>query len=101
MGFLEYIAANRMIVNTREDNQEVFILAKNPQLINWSKHIDVAFHYIQDLYEKQQVAIIYAPTDIMAADGLIKPLLKGLFDRFRSQVGMKLGTRKKRDGEKI
>lgn len=90
MGFPEYIAPNGFTVDTRGDNQGAIALAKNPQLTDRSKHIDVAYHYIRDLQERQRVDISYVPTDEMAADGLTKPVSRPIFDRFRKQVGMVL-----------
>ena len=95
MGYPEYIAENGQTVKTYGDNQGAIALAKNPHLTERSKHIDISFHYIRDLQERQRVDINYVPTDQMAADGFTKPLAKTQFERFKKMVGMVIPKAKK------
>lgn len=88
IGYPEYVSKNGMTVATFGDNQGAIALAKNPHLTERSKHIDISYHYIRDLQERERVDIKYVPTDKMAADGLTKPLTKGPFERFKRMIGM-------------
>ncbi len=84
----EYIGKNKKTVDMRGDNQGAIALTKNPHLHERSKHIDVCYHYIRDLAEKDQLEIKYIPTAEMPADGLTKPLARVAFTRYRSQLGV-------------
>jgi len=84
----EYIGKNGITVDIRRDNQGALALVKNPHLHEQSKHIDVYYHYIRDLAEKQRLKIEYVPIAEMPADGLTKPLAQVAFRRFRSQLGI-------------
>ena len=71
---LEYIRKNRMMVDMRGDNQGALALVKNPHLHEWSKHIDICYHYIRNLAEKKRLEIKYVPTAEMSANRFTKPL---------------------------
>jgi hypothetical protein len=86
------VASNGMTVDTRGDNQGALALVKNPQLHEYSKHIDVARHHIRDLHERNRISPSYVNTADMVADGLTKPLNKPSFERFVEQVGLVLGN---------
>ena len=91
LGFGGYVAKNHQTVDTRGDNQGAIALAKNPHLTERSKHIDISYHYVRDLQEKNRVDLKYVPTNEMVADGLSKPLPTTLFNSFMKQIGMVLG----------
>src|SRR6266536_182439 len=93
MGYGRYIVNNHQTVDTRGDNQGVIALAKNPYLTKYSKHIDIAYHFIRDLQERKRASVTYMPTAEMAADGFSKPLPKKIFQRFMSQISMILRGR--------
>lgn len=65
---------NHTTVQMFGDNQGAITLAKNPQLHNRSKHIDICYHFVRDLVEKGRLQIAYVPTTEMIADGMTKPL---------------------------
>ena len=44
------------------DNQPVIVLAKNLVLHDWSKHIDVKFHFIRDYVDGGQIVIEFIET---------------------------------------
>jgi hypothetical protein len=88
LGFGGYVAKNHQTVDTRGDNQGAIALTKNPHLTERSKHIDISYHYVRDLQEKNKVDIKYVPTKEMVADGLSKPLSTALFNNFMKQIGM-------------
>ena len=74
----------------KEDNQASLTLVKEPHIHEWSKHIDVAYHHVQDLYVKNQIRVDFVSSHKMVADGLIKPLPKEAFKRFVSQLRLKV-----------
>ena len=74
LGMLEYIGRNKTTVDMRGDNQGALALVKNPHLHERSKHIDVCYHYIRDLAERERLRIEYIPTMEIPADELTKPL---------------------------
>ena len=76
------------IVTMYGDNQGAIALTKNPHLHERSKHIDICYHFIRDLVEKEKLKIIYIPTEDMIADGLTKPLQRIAFTRFKQQMGI-------------
>ncbi|CAG7720599.1 unnamed protein product [Allacma fusca] len=58
------------------DNQSAIRLAKNPEMHNRTKHIDVRYHFSRDLVEEKEIQLEYVATTEQAADGLTKPLTK-------------------------
>ena len=44
------------------DNQPAIVLAKNPVLHYWSKHIDVKFHFLRDCVDGGQIVIEFVET---------------------------------------
>ena len=74
----------------KRNNQASLILVKEPHIHERSKHIDVVYHHVQDLYVKNQIRVDFVPSHEMIADGLTKPLPKEAFKRFVSQLGLKV-----------
>ena len=66
------------------DNQGAIALTKNPHITERSKHIDVCYHFIRDLAERERLEIIYILTNRMVADGITKPLARVAFERFKN-----------------
>jgi hypothetical protein len=69
-----YIGENPIQVQMLGDNQGAITLAENPHLYKRSKHINIIYHYIQDLVEQGKILITYVPTSDIVADGMTKPL---------------------------
>lgn len=88
MDMSEYIGQNSRTVDMRGDNQGAIALIKNPHLHERSKHIDVCYHHIRDLAEKERLDIQYISTAEMPADGLMKPLAQVAFTRFKDLLGL-------------
>ena len=72
------------------DNQAANLLVKDAHISERSKHIDVAYHHVRDLYNKNLIQLDYIPTEDMVADGLTKPLLGDKFKSFVKQLGLKV-----------
>lgn len=56
------------------DNQSAVKLIKNSEFHQRSKHIDVKYHFIRDLYENKIIDVKYICTDYQLADIFTKPL---------------------------
>ena len=49
-------------------------LAKNPQFHNWTKHIDIRYHFINEAIETGLVMLQYVQSEDNTADVLTKAL---------------------------
>ena len=54
-----------------------------------SKHIDVAYHHIQNLHKKNKISVNFVSSQDMIADELIKSLSRQNFKRFIEQLKLK------------
>ena len=68
------------------DNQGSVALAKNPVFHKRSKHIDVKYHFIRDVVNKNLVQLKYVHSGDNVADVFTKGLGKNLFGRFKQQL---------------
>ena len=75
-------------VQYRGDNQAALSLVKDSHVHERSKHIDVAYHHVRDLYKKNLIRIEFVPSREMIADGFTKPLTRELFRGFIEQLGL-------------
>ena len=67
------------------DNQPAIALAKNPVLHDWSKHIDVKFHFIRD---GGQIVIEFIETSWQLADVLTKPFGRLQLIELKEMIGV-------------
>jgi hypothetical protein len=88
IGYPEYVRRDPTNVQVRGDNQGALALVKNPHLHEQSKHIDIQYHYIQDLEERKRITVSYVPTTEMITDGMTKPLDRIAFLRFKELIGL-------------
>lgn len=70
------------------DNMSAIKLVQNPELHQRSKHIDVRYHFVRDLYEKGVINIKYVRSEDQCADILTKPLAKPKFESMRDSLGL-------------
>ena len=56
------------------DNQPAITLTKNLVLHDWSKHIDMKFHFLRDCVDGGQIIIEFVETSRQLTDFLTKPL---------------------------
>ena len=70
------------------DNQGAITLTRNPKTHYRTKHIDIKYHYIREAVEKEDIELVYCPTDRMVADILTKGLPRPKFDELRSLMGI-------------
>ena len=71
------------------DNQPAITLTKNMVLHDWSKHIDVKFHFLRDYVDGGQIIIEFVETGRQLADVLTKPLGRLRLTELKEMIGMK------------
>ena len=73
-------------VTVFEDNEGAISLASNRLASARSKHIDVRYHFLRELVEQKQIAIVKVKTERQRADILTKALGKKLFFAHRNYL---------------
>ena len=68
------------------DNQAINFLIKNAHIHERLKHIDVAYHHVRNLYNKNLIKLNYVSNANMIVDDLIKSLSKNKFKKFMTQL---------------
>jgi hypothetical protein len=71
-----------------EDNQGAIELARNPKHRGRSKHIDIRYHFVRELLQRNVISVVYCPTNEMLADVMTKPVPKPTFVRMRESLGV-------------
>lgn len=71
------------------DNTGAIRLTKNPEFHQRSKHIDVKYHFIRDLYNKKKLEISYVKSEDQIADIFTKALPKDSFISLVSKLGLR------------
>lgn len=80
----ELIGNVRVVLNV--DNNSAICIIKNGTFNKRSKHIDVRFHFIHDVFERKLFEIQYCPSEQQVADILTKPLLSVKFNRLSPRL---------------
>ena len=70
------------------DNQSAIALTCNHQYHAHSKHIDVHYHFIQQVVEQGVVRLVYCPTDDMVTNILTKALPSPKVKHFTASLGL-------------
>jgi hypothetical protein len=70
------------------DNQSYIKLSENPMFHDRSKHIEMRYHYVQDIVQKNILSIRYVPTTEQTANILTKPLSLTKFVYFQDKLGV-------------
>jgi hypothetical protein len=55
---------------------------KEPYTYDRVKHIDIAYHFVRDLFKRGRIHVEFVRTKDIAVDGLTKPLQGDHFKRF-------------------
>ena len=55
---------------------------------DWSKHIEIRYHFIRDWVQRRAVQLAYVSTDDQVADILTKSLPKGKHEGFWDLMGV-------------
>ncbi|TPX72070.1 hypothetical protein CcCBS67573_g05920 [Chytriomyces confervae] len=72
-----------------QDNMSTMAIALNPIQHQRVKHMDVKVHFLHDHLEKQDVKIVYCPTEDMVADIMTKALPQRLHCKFTRLLGLR------------
>ncbi len=72
-----------------EDNDATKGLAEDRKTTQRSKHIDIKYHYVRELVEKQQVKILRVDSSENCADILTKGVARERFEYLRHKIGMR------------
>lgn len=70
------------------DNTSAINISKNPVQHSRTKHIDLRYHFIRDLVEKDILELSFVPTEHQLADILTKPLDTDRFETLRNAIGV-------------
>jgi hypothetical protein len=73
-------------------NQSCIKLYENPVFHDWSKHIEIMYHFINDWVQRGAVQLQYVSTGEQIADILTKALPKGKHVYFRDKMGLVRNT---------
>ena len=74
------------LLQLRNDNQTVLTLIKNVHVYKRSKHIDVVYHHIWDLHQRNQIKIDFMFSQNMIVNDLTKSLSRQNFKNFMNQL---------------
>ncbi|CAB1099174.1 unnamed protein product [Ectocarpus sp. CCAP 1310/34] len=87
-GVLSFIApeTSEAKIKVLEDNKGALALIENPFSSARSKHIDVRFHYIRELFKSGKITAEYVPTGEQHADMLTKVLGREKFEYHRKAL---------------
>ena len=93
-------------VNTilHQDNTSAIALEENGKMSSSqrTRHINIRYFFIKDKIEKDEISIVYCPTEDMIADYFTKPLQGSQFVRFRDIImGVSLVSSKERVGKGV
>jgi len=70
------------------DNRGAVCLTRGAGDSNWTKHIDIQYHFIRSHVESKHIEVRYLPTDEMVADILTKNLGHIKHDYFVGKLGI-------------
>ena len=73
---------NQSSMQLYEDNQIVNLLVKNAHISKRSKHIDVTYHHVKNIFNKNFIQLNYLSIDEMIVDDLTKSLVRDKFKNF-------------------
>ena len=86
--FIEYQEFQVKLNIIYQDNTSTMKLEKNGKASSGkrTRHFDIKYFYVTDLIARQEVEVIYCPTDDMLADYMTKPTTGSKFHSFRDLI---------------
>ena len=63
-------------------------MTQNIMFHDKTKHIEIRYHFIQDMIQKGVVKLKYVPKEEQVADVLTKPLARVKFEYFQNKLGV-------------
>jgi hypothetical protein len=70
------------------NNKDAIDLTTNPLFHKRIKHIEIRWHWIREMIEKEKIFIHYLLIKEMLVDGLIKPLSAPAFANFKKMLNL-------------
>ena len=70
------------------DNQSGIMLSENPVFLDWSKHIDIRYHFLRDCVQRGTIRLEYIQTHEQVADIFNKALCRQSFVKFKDKLGL-------------
>ncbi|KAK8947207.1 hypothetical protein KSP39_PZI006814 [Platanthera zijinensis] len=70
------------------DSTSAMSICKNPVFHNRTKHIQIKHHFVRELVEEKEIALMYCNTKDQLADGMTKALTAEKFQAFRARLGV-------------
>ena len=74
------------LLQLKKNNQVALTLIKNVHVHKRSKHIDITYHHIWNLHQRNQIEVNFVSSQNMIADDLIKSLSRQNFKNFVNQL---------------
>jgi hypothetical protein len=68
------------------EKQSCIKMIDNPVFHDKSKHIEIRYHYIRDMVQRESINLQYVNTDEQVSDVLTKPLSHVKFEHFRDKL---------------
>ena len=68
------------------DNSSAIDISKNPVQHSKTKHIEIRYHFIRNLVERNIVTLEYIPIERQNADIFTKPLDRSKFETLRQVI---------------
>ncbi|KAD4584677.1 hypothetical protein E3N88_22278 [Mikania micrantha] len=78
------------IVEINCDNNSTINLSMNPVMHRRTKHIDVRYHFLRELVNKDEVKLLFCPSIEQIADAMTKPIKLETFEKFRDCMGVRM-----------
>ena len=68
------------------DNQGSLDVVRNPVKHNRTKHIDIRYHFIRELYQSQIITVDHVGTEENIADVMTKAVPRHKYEKFRRSL---------------
>ena len=87
--FVQEICRLDKLIAINCNNQGAIMLSKDNRFHTWTKHIDIQYHFVQEVVKDGKITLKYIPTDENPVDIFTKLLTKTKFCHFTELLGLK------------